>query len=207
MNEWIDISQPLNAKVAVWPGDTPFNYIINWNKEESGSVNVGKITMSVHTGTHIDAPFHFDNKGKKVAELEINNFIGKVRVVEITNQMTIGVSVLSSFDLDGVERLIIRTDAWPDRETFPENIPYIEEMAASYLYNKGIFLVGLDLPSLDPLASKELISHHQFSKYGINILEGLVLDKVNPGDYELIALPLSITEADGSPTRAVLRKY
>lgn len=65
MKTWIDISQRLDQNIAVWPGDTPFSYNVNWSKEESGSVNVGQITMSTHTGTHIDAPFHFDNDGKK----------------------------------------------------------------------------------------------------------------------------------------------
>lgn len=207
MNEWIDISQPLNEKVAVWTNDTPFSYKINWSKEQSGSVNVGQIKMSLHTGTHIDAPFHFQNEGEKVADLNVNQFIGKARVVVVKDQEKIDVKTLSGLELDSVERLIIRTDGWVNREVFPSSIPYIDKGVASYLYEKGIFLLGLDLPSIDPLDSKELVAHHEFLNYGINILEGLVLDEIMPGDYELIALPLPITDGDGSPTRAVLKRY
>ncbi|MEH7290877.1 cyclase family protein, partial [Priestia megaterium] len=80
MSKWIDISQPLDEKTAGWPGDTPFSYEVNWSKEETGSVNVGKITMSIHTGTHIDAPFHFDDNGKKVIDLDLDLYIGRTKV-------------------------------------------------------------------------------------------------------------------------------
>jgi arylformamidase len=203
---WKDISQRLDRRIAVWPGDTPFSYKVNWSKEESGSVNVGQITMSTHTGTHIDAPFHFDNEGKKVIELDLNLYIGKARVISLTNQARIRVRDVSHMDLKGVARLIIHTGAWTDRSTFPETIPYIEPGLAAYLSEQGVRLLGLDLPSVDPLDSKELSAHHALTAHGIHILEGLVLDGVLEGDYELAALPLSLVEADGSPVRAVIKE-
>ncbi|GHI01667.1 arylformamidase [Neobacillus kokaensis] len=206
MNPWIDISQPLDNRIAVWPGDTPFRYKVSWSKEESGSVNVGEITMSTHTGTHIDAPFHFDNDGKKVIELDVNLYIGLSRVVHLPKPSSIGIKELSGVELDGVTRLLIRTDAWADRSVFPAVIPEIEPELASYLAKKGVRLLGLDLPSVDPLDSKELTAHHELTRHGIHILEGLVLDHIDSGDYELAALPLSLVEADGSPVRAVVRR-
>ncbi|SDX34859.1 arylformamidase [Paenibacillus sp. CF384] len=206
MSNWIDISQPLDEKVATWPGDTPFSYKVSWSKEESGSVNVGQIVMSIHTGTHIDAPFHFDNEGKRVSELDLDLYIGQARVIHLPNPASIGVRDLAGVELGGVARLLIRTDAWQDRHVFPGWIPPIEPELAAYLAGYGVRLIGLDLPSVDPLDSKELPAHHELAGHGIHILEGLVLDHVEPGDYELIALPLPLTEADGSPVRAVLRK-
>ncbi|WP_160725342.1 arylformamidase [Bacillus sp. USDA818B3_A] len=206
MSEWIDISQRLNEKVAVWPGDTPFSYKLTWNKEESGSVNVGQITMSTHTGTHIDAPFHFDDDGKKVIDLDVNLYIGRSRVIHLPNKPSIGVKELSDFELTGVTRLLIRTDAWTKRQHFPTVIPRIEPELASYLAKFGVRLIGLDLPSVDPIDSKELSAHHELANHGIHILEGLVLDNITPGDYELAALPLALANADGSPVRAVVRK-
>lgn len=88
--EWIDISQPLNNDIATWPGDTPFSYEVSWSKEDSGSVNVGKLTMSIHTGTHIDAPFHFDNDGKKVLDLDIHVYVGAARVIDVSGMESIG---------------------------------------------------------------------------------------------------------------------
>lgn len=206
MYPWIDISQRLENQIAVWPGDTPFIYKVNWSKAESGSVNVGQITMSTHTGTHIDAPFHFDDNGKKVIDLDVNLYIGKARVIHLPNPSSIGIKELSGYELDGVTRLLIRTDFWEDRQQFPNTIPEIEPELASYLAKLGVRLLGLDLPSVDPIDSKELTAHHELTRYGIHILEGLVLDHVEQGEYELAALPLPIVEADGSPVRAVVRK-
>ncbi|MCG5026888.1 arylformamidase [Anoxybacillus flavithermus] len=206
MNTWIDISQPLNEQIPVWPGDTPFSYRIRWRKEGSGSVNVGQITMSTHTGTHIDAPFHFDNEGKRVIDLDLNVYIGPARVIHLPNQKKIGIDELQHIDLKGVTRLLIYTGACANRMVFPKTIPHIEPSLAPYLSKQGIRLIGVDLPSVDPLNSKELPAHHELHRFGIHILEGLVLDHISPGDYELVALPLPLTEADGSPVRAALRK-
>ncbi len=206
MSEWIDVSQRLDEHVATWPGDTLFTYQVNWSKEESGSVNVGKLSMSIHTGTHIDAPFHFDSAGKKVIDLDVNLYIGTAKVIHIKGKSSIGISDLSQVDLKGVTRLLIRTGAWENRTVFPKTAPYVEKEAAAYLSQYGIRLLGLDLPSVDPLDSKELSTHHSLAKHDIHILEGLVLDDVETGDYELVALPLALAEADGSPVRAVLRK-
>lgn len=206
MNPWIDISQPLDNRIVAWPGVTPFSYEVTWSKKESGSVNVGQITMCVHTGTHIDAPFHFDDDGKKVIELDINIYIGMARVIHLCKSSSIGINELSGFELDGVTRLLIRTDAWTDRSVFPREIPEIEPELASYLAEKGVRLLGLDLPSVDPIDSKELTAHHELTRHGIHILEGVLLNHIDSGDYELAALPLSLLEADGSPVRAVVRK-
>ncbi|MDW8517500.1 arylformamidase [Priestia flexa] len=206
MNKWIDVSQLLSNKVACWPGDTPFSYRVSWSKEESGSVNVSEITMSVHTGTHIDAPFHFDSEGKKVKDLDVNLYIGEAKVVHLHNPSSISVEELKKIDLAGVTRLLIKTGAWTNRETFPTSIPPVDLGVAAYLSNQGVRLLGLDLPSVDSLDSKELAAHHELAAHNVHILEGLVLDAIEEGDYELAALPLSLTEADGSPVRAVLRK-
>ena len=75
-NQWIDITQPLNQRIAEWPGDTPFSYEVTVTKEQSGSVNIGKLTMSTHIGTHTDAPFHYDDDGLKILELPVDLYIG-----------------------------------------------------------------------------------------------------------------------------------
>lgn len=206
MGDWIDISQVLNDKIPVWPGDTPFHYKVSWSMEESGSVNVGQVSMSTHTGTHIDAPYHFDNDGKKVIELDFNLYIGPALVVHLQQPASIGLKELLDVPLQGVKRLLIKSGAWQDKTVFPKSIPHIEPELAAYLAEQGVQLLGLDLPSVDPLDSKELGAHHELNRHGIHILEGLVLDKIEPGEYELAALPLPLEQADGSPVRAVIRK-
>ncbi|MCM3737181.1 arylformamidase [Bacillus cytotoxicus] len=204
-NKWIDISQPLNNDIATWPGDTPFSYEVSWSKEQSGSVNVGKISMSIHTGTHIDAPFHFDNDGKKVSDLDINVYVGPARIIDVTGHENIGAKELEAHNLEGVSRLLLRTSLKSNPHVFPEVIPYLRADLAPYLHEKGVRLIGVDVPSVDPLDDKELAAHHELFKHGIHILENVVLENVQEGDYELIALPLLLTDADGSPVRAVVK--
>ena len=201
----IDISQPLKRGVPVWPGDTEFSFDLAWRKEESGSVNVGRITMSTHTGTHIDAPFHFEDDGIKVIELDPAVYVGHARVIDLLGVESIGAEDLEGQIPGGVARLLIRTGSWRDRNGFPESITYLRPDAAPFLADRGVRLLGVDVPSVDSLDSKDLPAHHALHANGVHILEGLVLDEVEPGDYELISLPLPLQESDGSPVRAVLR--
>lgn len=203
----IDISRRLDKGVPTWPGDTTFAYEVSWSKEQSGSVNVGKLTMSIHTGTHIDAPFHFDNDGKRTIDLPLEVYIGRARVIDVSGLSSIGAEDLMRYDLDGVTRLLLRTGSWIDPDQFPADICYLRPDIAPFLAEKGVRLIGVDVPSVDPLDSKELSAHHGLHTHDIYILEGIQLDHVEPGDYELIALPLPLADADGSPVRAVLRSY
>lgn len=191
--------------MPVWPGDTEFSFGLTRTKEQSGSVNVGRLTMSTHTGTHADAPFHFDSDGPKVLELDLTVYVGPARVIDLRDAESIGGSELSEQDLDGVRRLLVKTGSWRDRSEFPRDITHLRPGAASFLAGRGVRLVGVDGPSVDPLDSKELPTHHALRENGIHILEGLVLDGIEPGDYELISLPLPLQESDGSPVRAILR--
>lgn len=202
---WIDISQPLSDETVGWPGDTPFSFSIKWTKEETGSVNVGKMEMSTHLGTHIDAPFHFDNEGKKVLDLNPNRYIGKARIIEVINKDLITIKDLEKYEFEETKIVLFKTLAWTDRTTFPQTVPVMESGVAQFLSGKGVNLIGVDLPSVDHLDSKELSIHHELTKHDIHILEGIVLDTVKEGLCDLIALPLPIKDGDGSPVRAVIR--
>ena len=201
----IDISRRLENGMPVWPGDTPFHYEVSWSKAESGSANVGSLSMSTHTGTHVDAPFHFDDNGKRIIELDLELYIGPVRVFDMKGKESIGAKDLENLDLGGFKRVLFRTLSWQNPAEFPEEIPHLEADLGPFLAEKGIRLIGVDVPSVDPIDSKDLDAHHSLNNNGIHILESILLDDVEPGDYELIALPLSLVEGDGSPVRAVLR--
>jgi arylformamidase len=207
MMKLIDISRKLGKNVPTWPGDTPFSFEIEWSKADSGSVNVGKLEMSTHTGTHVDAPFHFDDEGKRIYDLDIHLYVGKALVIDMRNKESVGASDLHGIDFQQVERVLLRTDSWENPNQFPEKITYLRPDLASFLGEKGVRLIGVDVPSVDPLDSKELPAHHSLHKHGIHILEAVNLTEVVPGFYELISLPLPLADADGSPVRAVLRKY
>ena len=202
---WIDITQTLKAGIPNWPGDTPFQFEVGYTKEQTGSVNIGKMTTSMHIGTHADAPFHFDQNGEKMDQLDVNVFIGQCFVMDCRGTAEITREILSSVDFKGVQRILFKTLDTISPQ-FPTTIPVIHPNVAPFLQDKGVVLVGVDNPSVDPLDSKEVSAHHALYEAGIHIVEGLVLETIEQGFYDLIALPLKVAGADGAPVRAVIRK-
>jgi arylformamidase len=200
-----DISLPVDARTAVWPGDTPFHLQWNCRLEEGESVNLSTVTLSVHTGSHADAPLHFDPRGAGIGELDLSPYLGLARLVDVSGRQTIEIADLEHLDLARAPRLLLRTGAWPDPSRFPEQIPVMAPDVPDWLGDRGVVLLGLDVPSVDTLDSRDLPNHHALNRRGIRILESLRLDGVPEGEYELIALPLRLAGADGSPVRAVLR--
>lgn len=205
-NDWIDISQPLTNDIAHWPEDTPFSYSLTAQKKDSGSVNIGQVTTSVHTGTHVDAPYHFDDNGKTIDQLDVNLYVGEAIVLDVSNVNEITVATLATQPIEGVERVLLKTSVPNNPTRFPKKLPVLDPRIADFLAEKGVKLFGVDMPSVDALDSKDLPMHHELNANRINILENLMLDEIEQGKYELIALPLAIQGSDGSPVRAVLRR-
>ena len=203
--QWIDISMPLTNDMGVWPGDQPFSFRLTYTKEQTQSANVGEIETSLHTGTHLDAPFHYNDHGEKVHELDVSLFIGPAHVVDVRGHDAIGRKELENVDLDGVDRLLLRS---MDRDSlsFPDTYPVLKEDIGPFLKDKGIHLIGTDCPSVDPVDRHDLPAHHALSENGVYILENLMLKDIQAGAYELIAIPLAIVDGDASPVRAVIRE-
>ncbi|MTD31618.1 arylformamidase [Planomicrobium sp. YIM 101495] len=201
--EIIDITMPLRSETPEWPGDTPFDFHLSVTKEQSGSVNIGQLTASTHIGTHIDAPFHYDEHGMTVEQLPLNVYLTTAQVVDVTGLKEITESDMPEVK-SGVTAILLKTNAWTDRSVFPSAWPLFDPAIASWMSEHAITLLGVDVPSIDPETSKELPMHHAMKDNHRYILEGIVLDKVAEGVYGLTALPLKIAGADGSPVRAVL---
>ncbi len=199
----IDISMPLDENTPEWPGDTPFSYRLSVTQEQSGSVNIGELKTSTHIGTHIDAPFHYNNSGTKTDELPLDVYLTTAQVMDVTGLDTVGVGDLTALEA-GVGAVLLKTASWQDRNAFPEKWPLFDPEIAEWLQSNNIRLLGVDVPSVDPETSKELPMHHAMNRYQRFILEGIVLDDVVPGVYQLAALPLKIRGGEGSPVRAVL---
>ncbi|GEL77946.1 arylformamidase [Tenuibacillus multivorans] len=199
----IDISRLLNSHTPTWPGDTPFSYELTWSQEETGSVNVGQFTTSCHTATHVDAPFHFKSDGMTIEKLPLEVFVGNALVIDVSTKGQITTDDFKGLNLSNIRRVLLKTETWTGNE-FPTQIPVIDPELGSFFLKNGIELLGVDLPSVDPLDSKTLDTHHALLKNGVHILEGLRLSDVDPGIYRLTALPLNIEGADGSPVRAIL---
>ena len=202
-----DISRPVDAGTPVWPGDAPCRIEWTMRRASGASVNVAELRMSAHTGTHADGPFHVADDGVRIGAAPLDAYIGAARVVDVRGAASIDERIAAEA-LRGhhPERLLFRTGCWTDPTSFPTRFAAITAAAAARFAELKLRLVGTDAPSVDPFDSKELPTHNCFGAAGIAILENLLLDEVPEGDYELIALPLRLEEADASPVRAVLRR-
>jgi arylformamidase len=204
MPRLIDISQPVDAEVGVWPGDTPFSSEFTWKMSEGAACNVSRITTSPHNGTHADAPLHFIPGAAGIGEVALAPYLGPCWVVDGPRSGQVQPDHFAEVDFTTHPRLLVRTRDEAQR-SFPPDFVSLSPVAARSLRDRGACLIGLDTPSMDPLESKDTPSHHVLLPAGIAILENLVLAHVEPGPYELIALPLRWTGLDASPVRAVLR--
>ena len=199
-----DISQKLHAGLPVWPGDTAFGQAKTWKMDEGSPVNVSAVTMSTHSGAHADAPLHYSETAPDIASVELSPYLGECLVVDargVGSEIEVG----DLPHLGSADRVLFRTfDTFP-HGSWPDPTTAIAPETIEWLAVQGVKLVGIDGPSIDPQDSKDMLAHKAVLKHDIRVLEGLVLDDVEEGRYELIALPLPIVGGDASPVRAVLR--
>jgi arylformamidase len=200
-----DISPIISESIAVWPGDTPFSRSLTFEMARGAAVNVSAVTLSTHTGSHVDAPFHFLAAGASIERLPLEPFIGPALLIDAAGAERVEPRHLAPLDATPAERVLVRTRARSNPSRFDERFAPLAPEAAQRLVDLGVRLYGTDAASLDGFDSKALASHRILAGAGVMILEGLVLDEPPAGAYELIALPLKIGGADGAPVRAVLR--
>ncbi|MGH9385826.1 MAG: arylformamidase [Vicinamibacterales bacterium] len=206
MRQVWDISPPISSDTPAFPGDTA--YTQRWAAQIGPGcpVNVSAITMSPHLGAHADAPLHYARDASAIGHVDLEPFLGPCRVIHAVDRGALIRPEHLAHAVDGLPpRVLVRTcvtapPTWsPDFSAFaPETI--------TWLAGKGVRLVGIDAQSVDPADSKTLDSHQQLLAHDMRVLENLVLDGIEEGDYELIALPLKLMGADASPVRAVLRR-
>jgi arylformamidase len=201
-----DITQPLYSGTPMWPGDTPFTATRTWTYGPGCPVNVSRFESSTHAGTHADAPLHYDPDGATIDAVPLEAYVGIARLIDLRGFGPVVTPEMVTPALETpCERVLLRTytrfphAAW-DAAFTPVTASTIETLAAH-----GVRLIGIDSPSLDPQDSKTMDAHLAVRAAGMAILEGLVLDDVPAGDYELIALPLKLAGLDAAPVRAVLR--
>ncbi|MGU7781658.1 arylformamidase [Burkholderia sp. PU8-34] len=205
-----DISPPVASATPVWPGDTPVTIERVWRMEAGSPVNVARLTLSPHTGAHTDAPLHYDADGAPIGEVPLDTYLGPCRVIHCigASPVVTPADIVASHAaaLDGVPpRVLLRTYAQAPVAQWDPEFCAVAPATIDLLAERGVKLIGIDTPSLDPQESKTMDAHHRVRAHRMAILEGIVLDDVPPGDYELIALPLKLATLDASPVRAVLR--
>jgi len=205
---FIDISPALSPLTPVWPGDTPVSAERTWTIAGECPVNVSKVTLSTHAGAHADAPFHYDPAGAPIDEAALETYIGPCTVIHVIGaRYSLGPDALAA--RAGARplapRVLLRFYQTAPQDRWDGAFPALAAGAVDWLADRGVILIGVDTPSLDPQDSKLMDAHHAVRRRNLRILEGLVLDQADEGDYELIAPPLKLKGLDAAPVRAVLR--
>jgi arylformamidase len=210
-----DVSVLVHNGIPTWPGDPKFSMSLASSIAKGDVVNLTRLDMGAHTGTHMDAPFHFYRDGSGIDELPLEVLLGPCRVFDLSTITDhISAATLEACDWKGsdgasVTRALFKTRNsrhWANNDSeFDKEFIALTSDAAMHLVHRGVKLVGVDYLSVEPYSSKTHPVHDTLLGAGVVIIEGLNLSAVPAGDYELIALPLKLKGADGAPARVVLR--
>jgi arylformamidase len=203
-----DITLTITPEMIVWPGDPQVDMKRLSSISAGDNANVTQISMSCHTGTHVDAPDHFMNNGKTVESLTLDLLLGRAYVLHLPNVNLITASVLMDADIPPrTRRLLFKTrnsDYWASgNKEFQTDFVALSVDAAEWLVDRNVKVVGIDYLSIAPFKQGKPV-HTILLEAGVVVIEGLDLSKVSQGRYTLTCLPLKLGGAEGAPTRAIL---
>jgi arylformamidase len=207
MPRLFDITPPITPALKVWPGDTPPSRELLCTIEGGASVTLSTLRTTVHVGAHADGANHYGVGAGCIHQRDLEHYLGPCQVItaKVGRKTRVRLSDLAGDPRDG--RILIRTDTYPDPTFFNEDFAALDPSLVDGLHGRGVITIGIDTPSVDLFDSKDLPSHRRFLANDMAILEGLRLEGVPDGRYELIALPLALVGFDASPVRAVLREW
>lgn len=209
---WLDVTYPIFERMVVWPEQPPVSLPRLSTLTNGDTANVSLIAMSLHTGTHMDAPRHFIEGGADIAAAPLNVMMGPVRIARVDNAESVTEAEVRSFerrsgDLKAGERVFFRTtnsDSDWSAAPFRKDYVALEPDAASYLAAKKLEVVGVDYLSVAPY-DDPVETHRILLGSGVWVIEGLDLRFVDEGHFEMLALPLKIVTGEASPLRVLLR--
>lgn len=206
MTTWHDISVSVTPRLALWPG-TPDIGFEAWTKISDGAnANVTRLSMDAHSGTHVDAPRHFVDGAKTLDAIGLEPFIGPASVIDVGDVVEIDSATLETAVAPGTERLLLRTGNSRTEaiyDEFDESFAALTVSGAEWVAAHGIRLVGIDYMSIQRFAEPDDV-HRILLDAEVSILEGLRLSAVDPGDYDLVCLPLRLVGTEAAPARAIL---
>lgn len=208
MKKLYDVSMTIQPEMLIWPGNAPVSYEPVKRIAEGDSSNVSLLHVGTHSGTHVDAPYHFVEGAAGIDSIPPEVLVGPARLVQLPEVDRIDQALLETLGLSSVGRLLLGTRnsallRQPEHTT--DYIP-VSEDGACYLVEMGIKLVGIDYLSIEEYKKEGYPTHRTLLKAGVVIVEGLDLSGVPAGNYELLCLPLKLKNADGSPARVFLRE-
>lgn len=206
---WIDVSIPLRNNMVVWPGDPAVKIARVLDRDHGDDCTLSKLSLSSHTGTHIDAPLHYLKGGRGVDTMPFNATIGICRIIEIDDEHVITPHELLPYRIRRGERILFKTkNSARCRESmaFSEDFVHISRKAAHMLADIKVMTVGIDSLSVGGFRNDGSETHAILLQAGIWIVEGLDLSSVERGRYHLVCLPLRIENGDGAPARAIVKR-
>lgn len=203
-----DVTLTLSPDLPVWPGDSPFVIERVETIKGGDNANVSVVKLSVHTGTHVDAPDHFLDDGNSVDQLSLDVLVGRAYVLHLPDIDLIDAAVLEQSEIPPRTRRVLfktrNSDYWANRESkFQKDFVALSEGAAEFLVNRNVRLIGVDYLSVAPYGNSKP-THEILLKAGVVVVEGLDLSKVSQGRYTIHCLPIKIAGADGAPARVIL---
>lgn len=210
--EWIDVSATLDPTTTpVYEGDAPIKFDFLKDMRKGDALTLSAYSLGAHCGTHIDAPMHFIRDGAPVDRVPLAPLIGPARVIEIPDSVqAIDAAELGRHEWKGADRVIFRTRSasrgWMKSPTFHKDFAYLAPDAAQLLADANVELVGVDYISAEQFGAPAPRTHQILLGKGIPIIEGLALDNVTAGDYEIIVLPMKVAGHEGAPARAIMRR-
>ena len=208
----VDLTLTVSDKIPTFPGSPPPSFI-PWENIKEDGYNLELLFLSSHTGTHMDAPHHFLEKGAKIHEISLKKLVSEATLIkskknssEIITKTDIQKFEKKHGKIEGFSSVIFLT-GWQrnlqKKYYFTKN-PGLSVSAAKYLASKKISLVGIDSPSIDVGTDSKFSVHQIFAKKGMLIVENLAnLDKIKSSKFHLVVLPLKLKNATGSPVRAI----
>jgi arylformamidase len=204
----LDVSVPLSSGMPTYPGNPEFELHPVKRIARGDTANNSRLTMGTHTGTHVDAPWHFLDDGVGVEGLRLDLLIGRTRVVEVNKRGGIGAEELAEAGLREDLRVLLKTpnSALWNGEGFHTEYTHLTEAGARYLVEQGVKVVGIDYLSVEQFKKAGAPAHRTLLGQSVVIIEGLNLSEADPGMYEMYCLPLRIPGADGAPARVILKR-
>jgi len=205
-----DISMTLRNGMLCYPKDVAYQRRRQRDMAKDDSSNVSQVEMSVHTGSHIDAPVHYYPAGQGADKVPLEHLYGQVQVIDCRGTAAVTAEVLQGKLPPGSKRLLLKTDnsqkQLTEKTKFDPDFVYLAASGAKYIVEQGIILVGIDYLSIDKsgLAGKD--AHHILLENNVTILEGVVLGEAPAGEYFLACGALKMEDSDGAPCRVVLIK-
>lgn len=200
-----DISPPIDERLQVWPGDTPPTRTITGHIKTGSTVTTSVLRTTTHMGSHADAPSHYGADAPDIHQMPLELYLGECQVISVRAGAGTRVTPEQVEAAIDSPRVLLKTGTFPDFTRWTRGFAALSPELVDLMFEMGVKLIGIDTPSVDLFDSKDLPAHKAFLRHDMAILEGLVLEGVPDGMYELIALPLRLVGYDASPVRAVLR--